>query len=65
MVYDTAGEDLAGVMSSSRATWSPRAPQRARLFGRTPPAYLRPGDVVPARSKVSAMETPIEARVKW
>jgi 2-keto-4-pentenoate hydratase/2-oxohepta-3-ene-1,7-dioic acid hydratase in catechol pathway len=36
-------------------------------FGRTPPAYLRPGDVLPAEIEGlgEAMETPIEARVKW
>jgi hypothetical protein len=54
MVYDTAGEDLAGVMSSSRATWSPRAPQRARLLAARRPPTCGPATWCPRRSKVSA-----------
>jgi hypothetical protein len=55
MVYDARlVEDLAGVMTLSRATWSPRAPRRARLLAARRPPTCGPATWCPRRSKVSA-----------
>jgi hypothetical protein len=66
MVYDARlVEDLAGVMTLSRATWSPRAPRRARLLAARRPPTCGPGTWwAEIEGLGEPLETPIEARVE-